>query len=281
MTRVLLLIPTTSYQTTDFLAAASDLGVEVVVGSNEPLVLSGATNDRSLTIDFQHPDHGSAQILEFARHTPIDTIVPVDEMTTAVAATAADALKLRHNPPSAVLRAGNKHKLRECLHDARLATPEFTLLDIDADAADAARDVTFPCVLKPLTLSASRGVIRADGHNSFVIAFQRIRDLLVDLGEGSESARSILVERYIPGGEVALEGFLDAGHLYVLALFDKPDPLEGPYFPETIYVTPSRLPAEMQSRITRTTQDAIAAMGLREGPIHAELRLSEDGPRHN
>ena len=231
-----------------------------------------------MVIDFQHPDHGSKQILEFARTTSIDAIVPVDEVTTSVAATAADSLNLRHNPPLSVQRAGNKLKLRECLRDAQLPTPTFSQLDIEADASEAARSFTYPCVLKPLTLSASRGVIRADGHNSFVVAFQRIRDILRDLDVQSEAARTILVEQYVPGGEVALEGLVDNGNLRVLALFDKPDPLEGPYFPETIYVTPSRLSGATQEQITRTTQDAVSAMGLRDGPIHAELRLSESGP---
>ena len=277
MTRVLLLIPTTSYQTADFLTAATELGVDVVVGSNESSVLADV-GGQSLVVDFHHPDRGSKQILDFTRTTPIDAIVPVDEVTTAVAAVAADALKLRHNPPVSVQRAGNKLKLRECLRDAQLPTPDFRLLDIEADASEAARTVTYPCVLKPLTLSASRGVIRADGHNSFVVAFQRIRDILRDLDVQSEATRTILVEQYVPGGEVALEGLVDDGNLRVLALFDKPDPLEGPYFPETIYVTPSRLTGAMQDQIARTTEDAVSAMGLRDGPIHAELRLGEAGP---
>ena len=277
MPRVLLLIPTTSYQTADFLAAAGQLDVDVVVGSDEPSVLAQATGT-SLTVDFRYPDRGSAQIREFARHTPIDAIVPVDEVTTAVAASAADTLNLRHNSPESVLKAGNKLRLRECLRDAHLPTPEFVSLDIDADASDAARAVPYPCVLKPLTLSASRGVIRADGHNSFVVSFQRIRDLLSGLDHDGEAARTILVEQYIPGAEVALEGLVVDGALRVLALFDKPDLLEGPFFPETIYVTPSRLTADEQARIAETTQGAISAMGLRDGPVHAELRLGETGP---
>jgi len=176
------------------------------------------------------------------------------------------------------LKAGNKLRLRECLRDAHLPTPEFVSLDIDADASDAARAVPYPCVLKPLTLSASRGVIRADGHNSFVVSFQRIRDLLSGLDHDGEAARTILVEQYIPGAEVALEGLVVDGALRVLALFDKPDLLEGPFFPETIYVTPSRLTADEQARIAETTQGAISAMGLRDGPVHAELRLGETGP---
>ena len=277
MPRVLLLIPTTSYQTADFLAAADRLDVDVVVGSDEPSVLAQAAGT-SLTVDFRNPDRGSTQIQDLARHTPIDAIIPVDEVTTAVAASAADTLNLRHNSPESVSRAGNKLRLRECLRDAHVPTPKFVSLDIDEDASDAARTVPYPCVLKPLTLSASRGVIRADGHNSFVVSFQRIRDLLSGLDHDGEAAHTILVEQYIPGAEVALEGLVTDGALRVLALFDKPDPLEGPFFPETIYVTPSRLTTDEQARIAETTQGAISAMGLRNGPIHAELRLSETGP---
>tara|TARA_Y100001934_G_scaffold257277_1_gene326227 strand:- start:90 stop:1334 length:1245 start_codon:yes stop_codon:yes gene_type:complete len=277
MTSVLLLIPTTSYQTADFLAAADELGIDVFVGSNEASVLSNL-GGRTMTVDFADVDRGCAQILALANEVPIDAIVPVDEVTTAVAAAAADALKLRHNPLESVLRAGNKLKLRECLRDARVSTPEFVHVDKDADASETARGVTFPCVLKPLNLSASRGVIRADGHNSFVVAFQRIRDLLNEIGGQTEAARTVLIEQYIPGRELALEGLVNQGKLQVLALFDKPDPLEGPYFPETIYVTPSRESDDMQESISRTTQDAISAMGLKDGPIHAELRLGDSGP---
>lgn len=277
MARVLLLIPTTSYQAADFLDAAGELGVDVVVGSNAEAPVSGIVG-RSLAVDFQQPGRGSAQIIEFSQTTPIDAIVPVDEPTTAVAALAADALGLRHNPPDAVRRAGNKLKLRECLRNTHLPAPAFNILDVDADAAEAARNVTYPCVLKPLTLSASRGVIRADGHNSFVVAFQRIRDLLDGIEGSGEAARSILVEDYVAGDEVALEGLVVSGKLHVLALFDKPDPLEGPYFPETIYTTPSRVSPELQQEIVQTTQEAISAMELCEGPVHAELRLSENGP---
>ena len=240
-------------------------------------MLSGMSG-RSVTIDFTDIDRGCAQILAFARQIHIDAIVPVDEVTTSVAAAAADRLNLRHNPPVSVMRAGNKLKLRECLRDAGVPTPKFIHVDKDADAAETARSISFPCVLKPLTLSASRGVIRADGHNSFVVAFQRICDLLTSIGGETEESRTVLIEQYIPGREVALEGLVDQGTLQVLALFDKPDPLEGPYFPETIYVTPSCEASDMQEKITRTTQNAISAMGLSDGPIHAELRLNETGP---
>ena len=135
-------------------------------------------------------------------------------------------------------------------------------------------------LLKPLTLSASRGVIRANNADQFIAAFERIRALLQrdDVTVTGDAARYLLAEEYVPGLEVALEGLLTAGELHTLALFDKPDPLEGPFFEETIYVTPSRLPPAVQDTIRTTAADACAALGLTEGPIHAELRLNDDGP---
>ena len=135
-------------------------------------------------------------------------------------------------------------------------------------------------MLKPLALSASRGVIRADDPDGFVAAFRRIAAILArdDVGLSGELAEALLVEEFIPGREVALEGLLTTGGLQTLALFDKPDPLDGPFFEETIYVTPSRLPAATQARIADVTLRACAALGLTEGPVHAELRVNDAGP---
>jgi biotin carboxylase len=158
--------------------------------------------------------------------------------------------------------------------------PRFRLLRLADDPAVLARQIDYPCVLKPLALSASRGVIRANDAQEFVAAFHRIAAILesVEAPLPDEARRALLVEEFIPGGEVALEGLLIGGTLHVLAIFDKPDPLDGPFFEETIYVTPSRLPQAVQARIAAVSRDACAALGLTEGPIHAELRLNERGP---
>jgi biotin carboxylase len=139
--------------------------------------------------------------------------------------------------------------------------------------------VTYPCVLTPTVLSASRGVIRADDPAGFVSAFGRIAAILRedDVRELGEGADEILVEGFVPGVEVALEGLLVAGTLELLALFDKPDPLDGPYFEETLYVTPSRLPAATQAAVLARTAEAARALGLHEGPVHAELRIDVAG----
>ncbi|MGI8551107.1 MAG: ATP-grasp domain-containing protein, partial [Dehalococcoidia bacterium] len=176
--------------------------------------------------------------------------------------------------------AQNKYRMREILAAAGLPSPRFELLDTGADPLDVAPRMNFPCVLKPVFLAASRGVIRVDDEAGFVAAFVRIQAILDEpdtRDQGGEWAGKILVESFIPGFEVALEGLLEQGTLRVLALFDKPDPLDGPYFEETIYLTPSRLPPETQEIIVTSAARTAQAIGLRDGPVHAELRVNGDG----
>ena len=279
MDRLLLLIPTTSYRVGDFLEAAHRLDVAVAVGSNRRQVLEKFADGATVTLNFANVETGVEQILAYASKFPLNAIVATDEDTTVLAAAASEALDLPHNSVRSVAVAGNKHLLRTQLFETGLLSPRFFLVPVDDDPVQASREAAYPCVLKPLALSASRGVIRADDPAAFVTAFHRIVTILEQAHSPSraETSRFLLVEDYIPGVEVALEGLLDAGHLDVLALFDKPDPLEGPFFEESIYVTPSRLPESIQSEILATTSRALAAVGLRDGPIHAELRINETG----
>lgn len=279
MARLLLLIPTTSYRAADFLDAARRLDVDVVVGSNHRQVLEKFSAGGALTVDVHDPEGASGQILAYAREHPLDAIVSTDDDAAVLAAKTSAALGLKHNPPEAVQATRNKHELRRLLAEAGLPSPPFGLVGVGDDPARAARNAPFPCVLKPLALAASRGVIRADDEAQFTSAFHRIVKILSerDVAALGEAARRILVEGYVPGAEVALEGLLDRGQLHVLALFDKPDPLEGPYFEETIYVTPSRLPETAQKEVGAATRQALRAIGLEDGPIHAELRVNDDG----
>jgi biotin carboxylase len=210
-------------------------------------------------------------------------IVPTDEGTAIIAALAAARLGLAHNPPEATRRAANKHAQREALAAAGLPVPPFSLHLLADGPEEAARRAPYPCVLKPLVLSASRGVIRADDPASFIVAWRRIEKILRDARserrpKDEEGAGAILVEGFVPGAEVALEGLLRGGRLEVLALFDKPDPLDGPFFEETLYVTPSRHPPEKQRALERAVAEAARALDLVEGPVHAELRLTASGP---
>ncbi len=278
--RLLLLIPTTSYRVVDFLGAAHRLGVDVAVGSNQRQVLEAFTDGRTVTINFKDLKKGVLEICAYARDYPLSAVLGVDEETAVLASKASKALGLAHNAPESVEATANKFRFRTVLANSGLLTPLFSLLTVDANPERAAREATYPCVLKPLMLSASRGVIRADNPDEFITAFHRITRILEqpDVVTLGDAAKQVLVEGYVAGQEVALEGLLDGGRLTVLALFDKPDPLEGPFFEETIYVTPSRLPESWQSRVIDATVQAVAALGLRDGPIHAELRLNDQGP---
>jgi biotin carboxylase len=280
MDRLLLLVPTTSYRVSDFLEAAHRLDVEVTVGSNQRQVLEKYSQGRTVTLDFRNLERGTKQVVDFARRFALRAIVATDEETTLLAAKASEALRLPHNSPASVEAATNKYRFRVALAEAGLPSPNFTLVSLDDSPAEAACRVDYPCVLKPLALSASRGVIRADDPAAFIAAFHRIAKILEasDAASPAEVGDHVLVEDYIPGTEIALEGLLDQGRLKVLALFDKPDPLEGPFFEETIYVTPSREPQSVQNAIATMTARAATVLGLHNGPIHAELRINKTGP---
>ncbi|MBI4572615.1 MAG: ATP-grasp domain-containing protein [candidate division NC10 bacterium] len=280
MHRLLLLMTTTTYRAGAFLEAARRLDVPVVVGSDRPQVLAAANPAGNLTVSFLAPDAGAESIVKFTREYPIQAVIAADDDGVILAATASAALGLPHNPVKAVSAARNKHRMREVLTKAGILSPHFMQAPISEDPAVVAHRVTYPCVLKPLFLAGSRGVIRANGPAEFVAAFRRIVPILQApevVAQGAELADRILIEDFIPGVEVALEGLLSDGHLRVLTIYDKPDPLDGPFFEETIYVTPSRLPVTVQERITACTAAALEALGLRHGPIHAELRINDRG----
>lgn len=280
--RILLLLPTRTYRATDFLAAAMKLDVEVVVASEEAATTADVSPRDSLVLDFNTPTVATQMITEFAETHPITAIVGVDDDTTLLATIAAAALGLPHNPVESAKATRNKYRLRQTLAKGDVPYPKFRRFSIHDNLTEIRNSVDFPCVIKPLSLSASRGVIRADNRREFTDAFQRITALLQTLETGADTnAESpyseVLVEDYIPGIEVALEGILLDGELKTLALFDKPDPLEGPFFEETLYITPSRLSSEVQNELQSATAEAAAALGLRHGPIHAELRHNAKG----
>ena len=278
MARLLLLIPSTSYRVSDFLSAALRLGVDVTVGSDQHQVLEGNTGNGTVALDFANPKMAAAEIESFHASHPLTAIVAVDDVTSHVAALASKNLGLPHNDPAAVRATGNKLLLRDALTKADLPSPKHLTLALDDDPKIFAGRVNYPCVLKPLSLSASRGVIRANNEAEFCTAFERIKKLLKSL---ASNQTEILVEDYIEGEEVALEGLMVEGKLTVLALFDKPDPLDGPYFEETIYITPSRQPDDIQRSIKNMAEQSANAIGLLEGPIHAELRTRPQAKNSN
>ena len=274
MARVLLLLPTATYRAPDFLAAARRLGVEVVVGSEQAQTMAAAMGDRALVLDLGHPEEAVAAVVELHGRNPIDGVVAVDDQGVVVAALVGEKLGLPHNPAEAVRATRDKARMRELFTAAGMAQPRYALARPGDDVAGRAASVGVPCVVKPLSLSASRGVIRADSEAEAAVAAERIRQILACGPEPFDMR--LLVESFVPGPEVAVEGLLVGGRLEVLAVFDKPDPLDGPYFEETIYVTPSRHPEDVVAAVQSATATAASALGLVEGPVHAELRLPPD-----
>lgn len=269
--RVILLASSRSYRNALFEEAARRLGVEVVRGEDVPLpFLSRA--DAPLPLDYRDLARSAEAIAAYARRRPVGAVLGVDDSGVLLAARAAQALGLPGNAPDAAEAARHKHVMRCRFAEAGVPQPRFRLLRTGDDPRAAAAEVAYPCVVKPTTLSASRGVMRADGPDEFLARFERLRRIL-----SGERCDEVLVEDFVPGVEVALEGLLDGGRLHPLALFDKPDPLDGPFFEETLYVTPSRLEEAAQAAILEQARRAAAALGLREGPIHAELRWNARG----
>ncbi len=274
--RVLLLMSPATYRAGAFLSAAKKLNLAVVVGIDLPETLAEYWHV-PLGLDFADPQASVQTIINYAREHPIHAVLGVDDSATELAALANDALKLAQSSPRAAEAARDKLLMRTLMSQGGAPCPVFRPFHLNDDPAVIAEQVSYPCVLKPTRLSGSRGVIRADTPTEFVAAFHRLKRILLQEGY-PEQDTVFLVEDFIPGFEVALEGLLTHSELKVLALFDKPDPLDGPFFEETIYVTPSRLPAETQAAIARCVSVAAASLGLQEGPVHAELRVNEQGP---
>ena len=279
MPRVLLLFARTSYRAEAFLEAARRLGVDVTVGSNHRQALADLTPGSTLTLGVRDVPRSSAIIVRFAADYPLAAIVAAEDDFTPLAAAASEALGLTHHPPDAVRHARNKALMRRRLSAAGFSSPWFHTAPLQDDPVAVVSKIDFPCVLKPLALSASRGVIRADTPEQFVRAWHRIRAILESsdvVAKSGHLAAEILIEAYLPGREVAVEGIVTRGELLTLAMLDKPDPLEGPFFEETILLTPSRVPDRVQEDIVSFVRRCTAELGLDDGPIHAELRVDGD-----
>lgn len=282
--RVLLVATTTGYQAGAYAEAAEKLGLKVTFGTDRCHVLEDPWRDGALALRFEDPAEAARVIVANAQSNPIHGVVAVGDRPTRTAARAAQALGLPYHAPAGADACRDKFLSRQRLRASGLNVPDFARFSLAADErkliTSDSPPIKFPCVLKPLALAASRGVIRADRSEEFVSAFERIRALLRSpeiqvLRE--ETSNFIQVETYVEGTEVAVEALVDRGRLKVLAIFDKPGPLVGPYFEETIYVTPSALSAETQAQIVATLERATEALGLHHGPLHAEVRINSEG----
>jgi len=278
--RLLLLLPSTTYRAAAFVEAARRLDIELTVASDHTSVFAAQQPERLVTFDFASLERATGEAAAFASRHPVAAVVGVDDDTAILAAAIAEALGLAHNPVAATLAARNKHLQRLALSAAGVPVPGFRLHRLAEDPEAVARSAGYPCVLKPLCLSASRGVMRANSPQEFVAAHRVLDEILGEPGAAArgEESQQYLVESFVPGPEFALEGLLDDGRLRVLALFDKPDPLDGPCFEETIYVTPSRLGGAAQRAVAECAERAALALGLASGPVHVELRYNDAGP---
>jgi D-alanine-D-alanine ligase-like ATP-grasp enzyme len=284
--RVLVFAGKLGYQTRSFDAAARKLGVELAFVTDRCHQLDDPWGDRAIAVHFESPEVAAYTVLEEVRRNNqglqgrVDGILALGDRPAVAAAYVARGLGLTYNHPAAVEACRSKLRMREVFRDAGLRVPWFRAVALQPAPEPALLGISYPCVLKPLSLSASTGVIRANNREEFLAATARVRRVLESpeiLASREANLDQMIVEGYIPGREVAVEGLLTDGVLRVLAIFDKADPLEGPFFEETIYVTPSRLGDAAVREIERCAAEAVRALGLSHGPVHAEFRISEDG----
>jgi biotin carboxylase len=278
--RVLLFAGKLGYQTRSFEEAARKLGVALVYVTDRCHELEDPWGDGAIAVHFEAAEEAAHAVIEKLRTKRVDGILAVGDRPTIAAAYAARGLGIAYNHPASVEACRSKLRMREVFREAGLRTPWFRSVATNPLPEPALLEISYPCVLKPTSLSASQGVIRANSRGEFIEAAERIRRLLESPGireRRDENTDHLIVEEYIAGKEAAVEGVLTEGQLRVLAIFDKPDPLEGPYFEETIYVTPSRHASEVKAEIERSAREAVGALGLTHGPVHAEFRINEKG----
>jgi predicted ATP-grasp superfamily ATP-dependent carboligase len=285
--KLLLFAAKLGYQTRSLDEAAQRLGVDVIFVTDRCHQLDDPWGDRAIAVHFETPEVAAYSVMEAVRKlgptdgaTTIDGILAFGDRPAVTASYVARGLGIAYNHPAAVEACRSKLRMREVFRDAGLRGPWFRSVAVSPVVEPALMGISYPCVLKPMSLSASQGVVRANSREEFVTAAERIRRLLGSpeiLARKEAGLDKLIVEGYIAGREVAVEGLLTDGELRVLAIFDKPDPLEGPYFEETIYVTPSRLSGDEQRDIERSARDAVRALGLTQGPVHAEFRVNDEG----
>jgi biotin carboxylase len=278
--RLILLMSTRTYRAAAFLDAAEALGLAVTVASDQAHVFAAAQPEAHLQVDFNEPESATERIVGFNQKYPLMAVVSAEDEGAQIAAMASMALGLPSSSLTAVSAARNKFGMRTILDKVGMLSPKYQRLRLTQAPRMLAKQVDYPCVLKPLFLSGSRGVIRTNNAREFEAAFTRIKEILSRpkiKAQGGGLADYVLVEDFIPGYEVAIEGIVIAGEMNLIAMFDKPDPLDGPYFEETIYVTPSRHPAEAQEALLYAAQQAVRALGITYGPVHIEARYNDIG----
>ena len=272
--RLLLITPPNSYRTVSYLEAARRQGIPALVASEGRFSLVSEIAD-GLHINLEDPA-ALERLLEADQAQPFAGVVATDDACVELGSRIAQALDLPHNPPQAARYSRRKDLSRQVLATAGVPVPRFRVIDLRQPLAPQLERLDYPCVVKPVSLAASRGVMRADDPEAALSVCKRVRRIIATESTTESFALThLLIETFVAGPEVALEGLLHKGQLDVLALFDKPDPLEGPCFEETYYITPSRHTERVRARIVRRVEAACHALGLLEGPVHAEVRISQ------
>jgi len=266
MPKAIVILPSGTYRAQDFIKAADSLGIDLVVASEQPPPID--MGDRYLQIDCSDPDLAAEALTALADRVPVDGVVAADDPGVVIAALAAERLGLPGNPPEGAAATRDKLSMRRMLTASEVDQPRYAAAPPGVDVGELASSLGFPVVIKPLDRTASQGVIRADDPDQAVRAANRVREIVAD-----ETA-TLVVEELVGGAEIALEGMVHHGELRVLAVFDKPDTSDGPYFPETIFVTPSRLDEPLLALAARQASAAVRALGLLTGPVHVEMRVS-------
>jgi hypothetical protein len=278
--KILLFAAKLGYQTRSFQAAADKLGVEILYVTDRCHQLDDPWNDRALAAPFESPDIAAGTVVEAVRGLGVNGVLALGDRPTVAAAYVARGLGLAYNHPASVEACRSKLRMREVLRDAGVPVPWFRSVKLDPLPEPSLLGIPCPCVLKPLSLSASQGVVRANDREEFLSGAARLKRLLNSpeiRATREPNLDQMLVEGYLEGSEVAVEALLTAGELRVLAIFDKPDALEGPYFEESIYVTPSRLSSTQRQTIEASLLSSVRALGLTHGPVHGEFRLNKQG----
>jgi len=264
MPTAVVLLPSTTYRAADFVRAAEGLGIDLVIASEQPPPFD--MGDRYLQIDCSDPDRAAESIARLGDGSPLDGVVAADDAGVVIAALAGSSLGLRANQPDAAAATRDKALQRERMKKAEVPQPGFALVPAGTSGEEAAAMVGYPLIVKPLDRAAGQGVIKVDDHHHLAPALERARSIV-------GASAPLLVEEYMGGEEVALEGIVRDGELTTLAIFDKPDAGDGPFFPETILVTPTRLEERAQAECRRVAATALDAIGITHGPVHVELKV--------
>ena len=277
---VILIIPSASYRTGPFMNAIKKLDLKVLVISDKSQVFSGKYPDNLIIINFNHWKDKSVEISKWAKNNGLKAVIGVDEESIVLAANLSNFLNVDHNSIESVLLTKNKYLMRTELKKTGLCSPWFKIFSIYESSNKIINEISFPCVIKPTFLSGSRGVMRVNTKKELSEGIKTLNELL-SLDElrkrAGKQSDYIMIEEYIPGKEVAIEGIVSEGKLTMLAIFDKPELLEGPTFEETIIVTPSVLTKKIQYSLLETLQIVVKALGIVKGPVHAEARINKNG----